>query len=177
MNARGLLEALQPLVPSAKSGVTVLAYHLVGAGTESAVDIPIAMFTEQMAFLRATSRVVPLELALSGTAPVGDEPLVVLTFDDAYLNFRRVVWPILTEMGLPAILYVPVGFVSGYAACPIRGTTLPACSWDDLKALVGEGAAIGSHTVSHVNLARASHDVVERELRDSRKELETRLGV
>jgi len=100
-----------------------------------------------------------------------------LTFDDAYLNFRSRAWPILAERRLPVTLYVPVGFVNREAPCPIRGTTLPACTWEDLKSLAAEGAAIGSHTISHVNLVRAPLDRVDSELRDSRQILEQRLGM
>jgi peptidoglycan/xylan/chitin deacetylase (PgdA/CDA1 family) len=142
------------------------------------VDIAVEAFRRQMTKLRDDCHVVTLKEALFDSASSGrGRPVVALTFDDAFLNFRRVAWPILAELGLPAVLYVPVGFVNGDSGCPIRGAGIPACSWEDLKALAKEGTTIGSHTVSHVNLARASTEVVERELRDSRQELEQRLAV
>jgi peptidoglycan/xylan/chitin deacetylase (PgdA/CDA1 family) len=130
-----------------------------------------------MDVIRATCAVSSLSDVLSSTAnPRSSRPRVLLTFDDGYLNFRDVVWPALVERGLPATLYVPVGFINGKVA-PIRGTMLPACSWEDLRALVSEGVSIGSHTVNHPNLTTASADAVESELRDSRAELEQRLGI
>src|SRR5262249_55975308 len=153
-SARRWLDALQPVVPRSRRGVAVLAYHLVGEGTGSPVDIPLAEFRRQMDVLRSECRVLSLEEAMSrdSSAPRDDLPSVVLTFDDAYLNFRKTAWPILVELNLPATLYVPVAFVNGDGPCPIRGTTLPPCTWDDLASLAAEGATIGSHTISHINL-------------------------
>lgn len=179
MSARRWLDALQPVVPRARRGVAVLAYHLVGEGTQSPVDIPLTEFRRQMDVLHSRCRVVSLDAAMSSSSEIAhdDRPAVVLTFDDAYLNFRTQAWPILAERNFPVVLYVPVAFVNGDAPCPIRGTALPACSWTDLVSLSAEGVGIGSHTVSHVNLARASLEVVDRELRESRQELEQRVGV
>lgn len=177
MSVRRMLEAAQVILPVASRGVAVLGYHLIGAGTSSPVDIPEDEFRRQMLFLRTECDVRSLDDVLSVGPERGKGPPVVLTFDDAYLNFRKVAWPILTELALPATLYVPVGFVNGAAGCPIRGTALEPCGWKDLVALSTEGASIGSHTVSHINLTRVSHSVVERELEDSRTELEQRLGV
>jgi peptidoglycan/xylan/chitin deacetylase (PgdA/CDA1 family) len=176
MSVRRWLEAGQSALPRANGGVAVLAYHLVGASTASPVDISVDDFRRQMHLLRETCDVRSLDDALDH-AVAGARPVVVLTFDDAYLNFRKVAWPILAELGLPVMLYVPVGFVNGASGCPIHGAALEPCSWDDLGALVREGVSIGSHTVRHVNLARAPAAEVERELKDSRSELEQRLGV
>lgn len=175
---RNWLEWTQRILPQADRGALVLAYHLVGGGTESPVDLPEGEFRRQVELLRASCDVRSLDDVTSGKAEGrGRRPTVVLTFDDAYSNFKSVAWPILAEHRLPVTLYVPVGFVAGRSPCPIRGATLGACTWQDLKALVVEGVTIGSHTTSHVNLARAAEPIVERELADSRTELEQRLGV
>lgn len=179
MSLRGSLEALQVLLPRSRRGVVVLAYHLVGAGSDSPVDISLAEFRRQMGFLRSRCVVLSLgeALAVESDRRLQDKPVVVLTFDDAFKNFRDVAWPVLTEIGLPATLYVPVAFVTGEGKNPIRGGTFPACSWSDLRDLASEGVSMGSHTMTHTNLARATAEVVDSELRDSRDQLEQRLGV
>ncbi|MBM4363046.1 MAG: polysaccharide deacetylase family protein [Deltaproteobacteria bacterium] len=174
MKPRELLERAQVLLPRAHHGVAVLAYHLVGGTTDSPVDLPLDVFRAQLDRLAATRRVRSLGAALGG-AP-RDEAFV-LTFDDAYRNFREVAWPLLVERGLPATLYVPVDFVDGSGASPIRGVTLPPLSWADLRAMVAEGLTVGSHSVTHRNLRRLAPAEVERELEGSRKALEDRLGV
>jgi len=178
LNPRRWLAAAQRVVPPSKAGVSVLAYHLVGAGTSSPVDLDVDSFTEQLEFLQDHCEVRSLSDAFArvGSKRAG-RPIVVLTFDDAYANFVRVVVPLLLKLRLPAMLYVPVAFIDGSAPAPIRGAALPPCTWDDLKELTRTGIEIGSHSITHVNLARAAPEVVERELKESRAMLEDRLGV
>ena len=152
--------------------MTVLAYHLVDGGTDSPVDIPMAQFIEELDWLQAHTRVVPLMDA----DPWGPGDQVVLTFDDAYANFAEVVWPVLRDRGLPATLYIPTAFVDG-AAPPITGTSLPACSWDELAEMVGEGLDPGSHTVSHPDLRTVRDGMwLAREIGESRSIIEERTG-
>lgn len=153
----------------------MLAYHLVNGGTDSPVDVPVEAFRAQLRHVSEHFEVLTLREGLASLHVPRSRPVAVLTFDDAYANFRKVAWPIMSELGFPATLYVPVGFVEGQIGSPIRGTELPACSWDDLRALHDEGVELGSHGVLHVNLRRASMDVVECELRDSRRAIEDRV--
>lgn len=177
MSVRTYLESVQRLLPQAREGVVVLAYHLVNGGTDSPVDISVEAFRSQLRCLTERFEVLTLGSALASLHVRRSRPVAVLTFDDAYANFRRVAWPILSELGLPVTLYVPVGFVDGLIAPPIRGTSLPACTWDDLRRLSQEGVELGSHGVLHVNLTRVALDAVERELRDSRRAIEDRVQV
>lgn len=176
--ARRLVRGVNSLLPRPRGGVVVLTYHLVGAGTSSPVDVPLDMFREQIAWLASSGRVVPLAAALdllaSGRAT--DEAQVVLTFDDAYENFHRVAWPVLRAAGLPATLYVPVDFLDG-APSPIRNLTLPPCTWSQLRQMVAEGLAVGSHTFAHRDLRACAPDELERDVRGSRRALEDRLQV
>lgn len=174
MRPRELLERAQAVVPRAARGVAVLAYHLVGGGTDSPVDLPVDTFREQLDRLAASGGARSLGEALGGAAA---EEAFVLTFDDGYLNFREVAWPLLVARRLPATLYVPVDFVEGRGASPIRGVSLPPLSWADLRAMVAEGLTVGSHSVTHRNLRRLPPAEVERELAGSRRILEDRLGV
>jgi peptidoglycan/xylan/chitin deacetylase (PgdA/CDA1 family) len=131
--------------------------------------------------LAAEWQVVPLGLALEDlAAPArGSGPVVVLTFDDAFLNFRTRAFPILERLGLPATLYVPTGFVEGEIAGPLRGAeTLPPMSWEGLRDLASTGiVTLGSHGHSHTDLPLLSPEAVAEELRRSRDLLAERTGV
>ena len=52
----------------------------------------------------------------------------------------------------------------------------PMMTWDDAKALLAAGFAIGSHTSRHAILAREDEAAVAAELGDSRQRLESELG-
>lgn len=174
MRLHKFLSAAQRLVPRADVGDVVLAYHLVGAGTDSVVDVPVAQFREQLDRLAQTFEFAGLSQVL--TSGAGSRPRVVLTFDDAFANFAQVIWPILLDRKLPAVLYAPVGFVSGRSPSPLRGAKLAACSFAQLRTLAAGGVEVGSHGVTHVNLRRTSDAVLDEELLRSRSELEQELG-
>lgn len=188
--ARRLVRAAQGLLPARPGGLTVLAYHLVGAGTDSPVDLPLDRFRAQLDELVRIARPVDLAAAVAdlaagrepgggGESGGGDpRPAVAITFDDAYRNFLTAAWPLLAERGIPATLFVPVGFVEGSAPAPIRGTGhLPPLDWAELRQLVAAGLAVGSHTVTHPDLPRLPPARVREELAESRRVLEDRLGI
>jgi peptidoglycan/xylan/chitin deacetylase (PgdA/CDA1 family) len=75
--------------------------------------LPPSRFAEQMGFLRDRRRVVSLsqlvdEVASGTTPPAGT---VCITFDDGYLDSLTVAAPILTELRLPATLYLATGYI------------------------------------------------------------------
>lgn len=169
--ARRIVRAIQRRVPNARSGAVVLAYHLVGAGTSSAVDLSKATLISHLDWLRNHAHVV----SFADVDPNGPPNQVVITFDDAYQNFHDVAWPLLKERGLPATLYVPIDYIDG-GDCPIRDTALPPCTWDQLRSMVNEGLSIGSHTRSHPDLRTVHGEALRTEIAHSRRDLEERLG-
>lgn len=182
---RRILHGCQRLVPDAPAGLTILGYHLVGAGTRSAIDLPLEVFRGQMDEVaeRGSARALDraLDWALRGAPGDRDgapQQRVVLTFDDGYENFYSRVWPILRERRLPATLYVQVGFLSDSRQAPIATTErLPPLSWEQLAELsASDLVSIGSHTCTHRDLRSLGGRELEQELADSKAELESRLG-
>lgn len=177
---RRLLRFLGGALPTGRGGVSILAYHLVGGGTDSPVDLPLETFERQLRELGECGRVVPMSAALrrldDGGGP--DEHWIVLTFDDAYRNFTDTVRPLLEERRLPATVYVPTGFVDGVSPGPLDGAQqLAAASWSELRELAASSLfSIGSHTVSHPDLRRLAPDELRRELTVSRDRIEEELG-
>jgi peptidoglycan/xylan/chitin deacetylase (PgdA/CDA1 family) len=53
---------------------------------------------------------------------------------------------------------------------------LATMSWDELREHAARGIAIGSHSVSHPHLTRLSDDELRRELAESKREIQDRLG-
>ncbi len=82
----------------------------------------------------------------------------------------------LAQRGLPATLFVPVGFVAGEEPAPITGTGhLRAASWSELGALAEAGVEIGSHSWSHAELPSLPDGRLRDELARSRARLEEEL--
>jgi peptidoglycan/xylan/chitin deacetylase (PgdA/CDA1 family) len=178
---REAVRLIQPLVPRESRGVTILTYHLVGAGTQSVVDLPVEAFRAQLSELREIAHVCSLADAVNRLEEglVGSRPTVVVTFDDGFDNFRTRAWPLLRELEVPCTFYVPVGFVEGTSATPLREAEgLRPIEWSALRKLASEPLlTIGSHSWSHQDLRFLSVDEVRWDLWHSRERLQDRTGV
>jgi peptidoglycan/xylan/chitin deacetylase (PgdA/CDA1 family) len=173
------------LVPAGR-GTVILAYHRVGGLTALEVDLPTALFAEQVARLATAGRASTLEAAiprLSGAAgsdspssdsPSSDAPPAVVTFDDGTADFAEVALPVLVEHRLPVTLYLATAFVEEQRRFPDDGQPL---SWDALRDACATGLVdVGSHTHTHALLDRLPAAEIADELDRSQKLIEDRLG-
>jgi len=92
---------------------------------------------------------------------------VVFTFDDGYLDNYSYAYRLLQQYGFTGTFFIITGLVgkSGYL------------SWQQIREMANTGMEIGSHTVSHPDLARIAPSQRDRELVDSKRTLEEYLGV
>jgi len=103
---------------------------------------------------------------------------VIITFDDAYVDFEQNALPILRKHGFPAVLFVPTGKVGKTADWDAwTGDPLPLMDWDGLRRMRDAGIEIGSHSVSHPHLTGLSPTQMAEELLHSRLDLKRELGV
>ena len=104
----------------------------------------------------------------------------MVTFDDGYADNADLAAPILRRLGIPATFFIISGRIDSTNDWDPPGSPLagrPTMSWTDLAELAADGVAIGAHTIVHPRLGALDRDRAERELRDSRAELEAQLGV
>jgi peptidoglycan/xylan/chitin deacetylase (PgdA/CDA1 family) len=98
--------------------VTIVMYHYVRDLARSRFPeikgLDLALFREQLGYIRRHYAVVSAEDLLSAVARVGrDEPwglpenAALLTFDDGYTDHFRHVFPLLDEAGLPGCFFPP----------------------------------------------------------------------
>jgi peptidoglycan/xylan/chitin deacetylase (PgdA/CDA1 family) len=170
---------MQPLVPREAGGVTILSYHLIGAGTRSVVDVPQRTFRAQLAELRDLAQILSLDDAIEHLKTGHDltaRPSVVITFDDAFDNFRSHAWPLLQEFKIPTTLYVPVGFLEGTSGTPLTGVgDLPPVDWHDLRELASDSLlTIGSHSWRHADMRQLRTEALRDDLCQSRDRLQDR---
>ena len=154
-------DPLQPLPPRLDGMLTaphaqVLCYHLVNAGIGGPVDLDRRTFERHLDVLVERGQVRPLmDVVRSGQG-------IALTFDDAFLNFAEVVWPLLLARALPATLFVPTGFVDGTRGSPLSTAPhLLPCSWAQLRGMSADGLGLGSHSRSHRNLRLLDDDAID----------------
>jgi peptidoglycan/xylan/chitin deacetylase (PgdA/CDA1 family) len=164
--------------------VLVLCYHAVSDRWPSALAVSPERLERQLAMLvRRGYRGATFERAI--TAPPASRTLAV-TFDDGYLSVLTHARPVLDRLGLPATVFVPTDFVGTDSPMQWPGIDewvggaheeeLRGMTWEQLGSLRDAGWEIGSHTCSHPRLSRLGDAALTRELRESRRACEDRLG-
>lgn len=155
--------------------MVVLVYHRVGGGSGLELDLPRSEFADQMAWLAERGVATTLDDALVALGADGGGPdPVVVTFDDGTADFVEGALPVLVEHGIPATLYLATAFVEEGTPFPYGA---PPVSWSGLRdALSTDLVTIGSHTHTHALLDRLPPEHIARELDESRRLVEDRLG-
>jgi peptidoglycan/xylan/chitin deacetylase (PgdA/CDA1 family)/SAM-dependent methyltransferase len=162
----------------------ILMYHRIGATAPAGLEpycLAAERFEAQLDWLRSAGyRTVSLAVwrwALrerNGSLP---GKVVVLTFDDGYVDFATTAWPLLRKYGFGATLFVVTDHVGGVAEWDrAHGDPAPLLGWDELRRLAREGVEIGAHSASHPYLSRCSVREVVDEARRARGRLEAELG-
>ena len=151
-------------------------------------DDQVERFRELLTGLQAVGRFVDTPTCLRmlrGEKPI-DGPYFHLSFDDGFRNIRTNAAPVLAELGIPAIAFVPSAIVGADWATTshycLEVTRYPGViemlSWSEARELADYGVEVGSHTRTHARLSAVSRDPAK--LRDevvgSKGELEDRLG-
>jgi peptidoglycan/xylan/chitin deacetylase (PgdA/CDA1 family) len=163
--------------PQREIVVPILMYHRIGVPSPGApsmtrrLTVHPADFARQMRWLKRNGyrTVTQRELfeALFRGRRLGRKPIVI-TFDDGYSDVLHRASPVLVRFGMRATAYV----ISGRTTNGDR----VFLTWRQLHALERRGIEIGSHTVTHADLTSLSDREALRELVQSRRALERRLG-
>ena len=168
------------------SSVQILMYHRVGdfpgrVKSHGALYCHLPRFRAQMRMFKWLGyQVISLDDAVAGLAGrimLPAKPLV-LTFDDAYVDFLEHAAPVLREHGYPATVYAVsnlIGKTSSWDA-GIGPDPAPLMNAAQLREVQDMGFSIGSHSSSHLRLAQQSDKRICSELCDSKHALEDLLG-
>jgi peptidoglycan/xylan/chitin deacetylase (PgdA/CDA1 family) len=164
-----------------RSQMTIVAFHRV---TDDLAEDELTCGSHKFeAFCRFFQRhfcVLPLsEQVIRGLAGEDLGGTLSITFDDGYRDNFEVAAPILHRLKLPATFFVTTGFI-GSQAVPPWDKHLPRqpgwMTWDQVRSLAAMGFEIGSHTDTHVDLARAEPETVRADLAASQRKLIEALG-
>lgn len=171
----------------ARLGPLILSYHAVASGWLGSSAVPADVLAAQLDLL-ARRGYVGLTFAecewrlQEGTLP---NRCLVVTFDDGYASVLRVK-PVLEALGFPATVFVVTQFVD--SGEPLswpgvdqwlrtdHGHEMRSLTWEELETLRDGGWEVGSHTVTHPTLTALPDGELRRELVESRRAIELRLG-
>ena len=102
-----------------RRGITILMYHRVlpdrwcADYPLKALAMPVSAFREQLRWLAARCRVLPVRQAIeqSSECDPRDRPRVSVTFDDGYSDSYEIAAPIMEEAGVRGTFFVTVDFI------------------------------------------------------------------
>jgi peptidoglycan/xylan/chitin deacetylase (PgdA/CDA1 family) len=164
--------------------LAILGYHKIGPPPRSDWNtwffVPEETFLRQLMDLRAERwQVIDLPTFLRGCSSpdVLPERSALITFDDGYKSMLTIALPLLRQLGLPSVLFVPtehVAKINSFDSGLEPDEKL--CDWDELRTLHQAGVAIQSHAASHRRFSKM--DLVDQkiELLRSRDVIEAEVG-
>lgn len=163
---------LRRLLRHGSAGIPILMYHSISGDVEEHgsayfhICTAPRVFREHVKLLSSSGyKTVGLGEAVSmlEAGNGATEKLVVLTFDDGYEDFYTEAFPILSEFGYSATVFLPTAYI-GDSARRFNGRR--CLTWNQVRELRDEGIEFGSHTVTHPQL----HSVGPRQFRDELQE-------
>jgi peptidoglycan/xylan/chitin deacetylase (PgdA/CDA1 family) len=168
-------------VPSRAHHIPILMYHSISNDLDSdrlpyyrTVTRPQTFERHMRLLQREGYEVVSLSKAarcLRGSNDLVQPRRVVLTFDDGFRDFRTAAYPMLSEFGFTATVFLASGFLNG-----IFPTGRECLHSHEVKELASRGVEFGSHTVTHPQLRSIPSCSIYRELRESRLAIEDTTG-
>jgi peptidoglycan/xylan/chitin deacetylase (PgdA/CDA1 family) len=114
--AATVVDLLERLVPRRTDSLAVLTFHRIAPpGPDVAPGLLSATpsgFSELLDSLVKRNEVISVDdvLRRANGGPALPRRSVLLTFDDAYVDFAEHAWPALRGRGLPAVLFVPTAY-------------------------------------------------------------------
>jgi peptidoglycan/xylan/chitin deacetylase (PgdA/CDA1 family) len=165
-----------------RPALPILMYHSISDDLEPDVSpyyktsTSPARFALQVRWLAGEGfRAVGLDegLELAGREKLGEEKVVVMTFDDGFRDFYDSAFPVLKAHGYAATVFLPTAFI-GQSRQSFKGRE--CLTWEEVRELRGEGIRFGSHTVNHPVLYETPWGQIKEQLSVSKKKLEQELG-
>jgi peptidoglycan/xylan/chitin deacetylase (PgdA/CDA1 family) len=154
-------------------------YHSI-SDAAGPTSIPAPVFARQIETLREAGYVTaPLASLAAWQRGALDVPrrAVMITFDDGFLDFADVAFPILRAHGFTATVFLPTGRLgehedwAGAQAPPRR-----LMSWSAVRDLAREGIGFGGHSVTHADLTTLAPERLRDEIKGSQDEIAQHLG-
>ncbi len=170
------------------SGLRILLYHAVSDIPRSTdpvrMSVPPALFQQQIGWLKKQGHhFLSFEEALwilRGERPMPARA-VLITFDDGFGDLWRHAFPVLKQAQAPTTVFVVPQFIGTPSPFPWLDKKTPfgrPLSWEELNQLSREPlVSVGSHGWSHRALGDLPAQEQLQEVRQSREQLNQRLGL
>jgi peptidoglycan/xylan/chitin deacetylase (PgdA/CDA1 family) len=173
------VKRLLKLIPY--KSIPVLLYHRIAATPPKEdplrLAVPPEVFEAQMEYLRSRGFTTVSLDDLAGQTEKEKKvqaKKIAITFDDGYLDNYTHAFPILQDYGFAATVFIVTDFLGKMSYWDPSLT--PLMNWEHVKEMSRYGMSFQSHTCSHRDLTALTDEEVKRELLDSRRQIEDKLG-
>ena len=163
-----------------RRSVRVLYYHSI-SDTPMRSSVSPSAFERQLEYLRrAGYALISLSQAVDRLATRTSLPdhSVVVTFDDGFEDNYEHALPILARFRVPATVFLTASYI-GTDRLPTLTRTdfMPRpLNWQQVAGMRASGVEFGSHTLTHPMLSHLSPEQARREIADSKRLIEDKLG-
>lgn len=161
--------------------IPIITYHSLDR-SGSVISTSPEIFRRQMKFLSENGcRAISLEKLIEYYKIHKNFPpeTVVLTFDDGFQNVYTQAFPVLAEYDFSATIFVISGYcgkLNNWAGNPPKLPREKLLNWRELKELSDRGFEIGAHTKTHPDLTKLEIAEAEKEIIESKLEIEEKIG-
>jgi peptidoglycan/xylan/chitin deacetylase (PgdA/CDA1 family) len=162
-------------------GISVLTYHSIDE-SGSSISTSEAEFRSQMEWLaHAGYRTLALRELVGGRRDglSCGKRMAAITFDDAYKTVYTVGYPMMKQFGFGATVFAPAAHLGAYNRWVVaneRYPHIPLMEWSAMREMADAGFEVGSHTLTHRRLTQLARAEISREVSDSRRLIEDKLG-
>ncbi len=165
-----------PFVKASATNVPILMYHYVANNpnpkdkARDSLSVSPDKFDSQMDYL-SKNGFTPITLdtlyGIFNKQVSSPAKPVVLTFDDGYIDFYTIVYPILRKYNFHGVSFIPTGLIGGSYYM----------NWNQIKEIQASGlVTFEAHTVGHVNLPSLSYKDALKQMQDSKNVLSAQTG-
>ncbi len=160
--------------------VPILMYH--GIRSELGTRHPYfetstapELFAKHMEFLRENgyATVSINEVVEAAMVGLNGRKRVAITFDDGFRDFYTHAFPVLSQYGMKATVFIVSGWTKDERVVRDGREYL---TWQEVREMNAHWIRIGSHTVNHPELYALDASSLEYEVRESKEEIESKLG-
>ena len=154
--------------------IPIIMYHDVLPVKDVDWDITPKHLEKEFQTLRQ-KKITPITLKqlvdhLQSGSPLPPRP-ILLSFDDNYLGEYLYAFPLLKKYNYPAVWSIHTNYVGSREG-------KPKANWSQVEEMSQSGlVTVASHTVNHLRLDKLSPQKADYELRESKRVLESHLGV
>jgi peptidoglycan/xylan/chitin deacetylase (PgdA/CDA1 family) len=162
--------------------IPIIYYHRIAKDINDAgkhgIFVTEKQFEDHLKYLKNEDyKTVTFEEALQIKKNCTPGKYVIIMFDDGYEDNYTLAFPLLKKHGFTAIIFLVAQYEFNFWDERSNEPKLKMMNQEQIREMMKYGIEFGSHTLTHADLSKISFDDAKKELAESKKVLEAKLGI